>query len=53
MDFTSVILPQIMLDFGVVVVLEFIVMSIIFMEIMAHCICKIVSSSWLVMIDKW
>ena len=53
MDFTSVILPQIMLDLGVVVVLELIVMSIIFVEIMAHCICKVVSSSWLMMIYKW
>ena len=40
-DFASIILPQIMLNFCVVVVLEFIVMSIIFMEIMAHRISKI------------
>ena len=56
MDFASIILPQIMLDLGVVMVLELIVMSIIFMEIMAHCIGKIdwdhFSNSFSVIVDS-
>ena len=45
-----------MLDLGVVMVLELIVMSIIFMEIMAHCIGKIdwdhFSNSFSVIVDS-
>ena len=57
MDFTSVILPQIVLDLGMIVVLEFIVMSIIFVEIMTHCIGKIdwdnFSNSFSVIMDSF
>ena len=41
MDFTSVILPQVMLDLGVVMVLKLIVVIVIEVEIMAHCVGKI------------
>ena len=40
-DFTSIILPQIMLNLGVVVMLKLIVMIVIPVEIVAHCVGKI------------
>ena len=52
-DFTSVILPQIVLDLGMIMVLKNIVMIIIPMKIMGHCIGKVVCCPCLIMLHKW
>ena len=56
MDFTSVILPQVMLDLSVVMVLKLIVVIVIEVEIMAHSIGKIdwnnFSNSFSVVMDS-